>query len=569
MRFQITLKKSFVVFLCILAILTTLVAVALTHLTGTIATLKRIEQQRYQLTVLAADYKSAIQAMSRNVMAFVASEQPEFQERYEKLHQVLRGDMRTENHSPNSAQSAMLARFRHAGATATELAGLETVDTLLAERIKTEIEAISTASGQFDDGQGGIRVALPNALMAKVMIFGQHYTEASLAIDQAIDKVNAAQAQRLTDQVEAASAASTDAYRIAMAAIIALLAFSALALWRLYRSIKAPLDQGVLLAQQLAQGHLGACADAARSDELGKLLQALNGVGIGLRRAVTEVRDRAARIAQASHAISDGNLELSQRTDIQAANLQASAASLEQLSVATARNAEHVARSMDLVKQATRNADDSGQIVQRAVAAMRQVRQDTRRIADITGLIDHIAFNTNILALNAAVEAARAGMHGKGFAVVAAEVRSLAARSRDAAHEIRTLIDESVKTLDAGANLVDDAGSAMQGVVGSVQQVSTIMGEITQASAEQAEGIRQVSDMAAGLDAITHKNLLMVHEAAKATLAQQREADGLLASLSHFTLEPARITTAPHANRRMRAARRHATALAAHGGNTL
>jgi methyl-accepting chemotaxis protein len=532
MRTLLTLKNSFFVFLAMLVLLSLLVLSALRNLTGSIEHLKATEQRRYQATELATAYKSLTQAMTRDVMAFVASEQPEFQESYQHLTAVLHG--KAPDH--RGVQQAMLERFRNAGFTADEMTRLESAHTQMTDLAATEKEAISTASGQFDDGQGGIRVALPNALMAKVMIFGQQYAEAAAGIARSIDEFNTMQADRYAQDVERASAASQKAYWIAVSAIAALLLSSVLALWGLYTSIKRPLDQGVLLAQRLAGGDLSAHVDVPRRDELGKLLEALNGIGLGLRHAVHEVRERSVQIASASHHISGGNLDLSQRTNEQAANLQQTAAAMEQLAATVKQNADNTEVSKHLAAQANACAAQGSQTVQDAVETMRQVRQDSRKVADITELIRNIAFQTNILALNAAVEAARAGEHGKGFAVVASEVRSLALRSSEASRDIEKLIARTVTQLDAGAGLVDRAGQAMIEIVASVQKVEDIMSEIASASGEQASGIEEITRAVSHLDHITQQNLAMVQQASSATLLQQQQADGLLTTLSHFIL---------------------------------
>ncbi|NYT82957.1 HAMP domain-containing protein [Alcaligenaceae bacterium] len=541
MKSIFSLKKSFIIFLIILTLLSALVLTAVHNLTRSIGYLKDIERQREQATALATQYKNLTQAMTRDVMAFVASEQPEFHESYKHLTAVLHGKAPDQG----GTQQAMIERFHNAGFTDDELAQLQSAHEQIIELAKTEVEAISTAKGEFDDGEGGVRVALPNALMAKVMIFGQQYAEATAGIAKAIDRFDAMQSQRLTLDVEKASAASALASRIAVSAIAALLLCSALALWSLYRSVKRPLDQGVRLAQRLAGGDLTAHADVLRRDELGELLQALNGIGDGLRSAVQDVHARAEQIASASHRIADGNIDLSHRTNEQAANVTETASAMRQLADTVQQNAENTGRSRDIVAQASECADRGGRIVHEAVRSMRQICQDTRKVQDITGLIKSIAFQTNILALNAAVEAARAGQHGKGFAVVAAEVRSLALRSAEASREIETLIAESVAQLDAGASLVDGAGKSMNEIVESVSEVQAIMSAIAEASREQATGIGEVTLAISHLDTITQRNLAMVQEAAHATHSQQQQAEGLITTLSRFRLEEEGPQSAP------------------------
>ncbi len=536
-----TLKKSFILFLALLALLSLMVLSALQNLALSTERLKAAEQHRYEATKLATEYKSLAEALMRNVMAFVASEQPEFHERYQQLTDILHGRA---GHAQGLRQ-ALIERFRLAAFTPAEMEKLEAAHAQIAERGKTEIEAISTASGQFDDGQGGIKVALPNALMAKVMIFGQQYAEVSAAIERSIDEFDAMQAARLQREADEAASDSRQAYRIAATAIAALLLCSAGALWRLYRSIKRPLDQGVDLAERLAAGELNARVAVGRRDELGKLLDALNGIGDGLRLAVGQVRNRAAQIAAASHRISSANVDLLQRTNEQAANLQQTAAAMEQLAATVNNNADNAEQSKQLVCKASSSAMQGSQTVQNAAQTMQDIRRDTRKIADITGLINTIAFQTNILALNAAVEAARAGEHGKGFAVVASEVRGLALRSADAAKNIDTLINQAVRQLDCGADLVESTGRAMKDIAQSVQQVQDIMADIADASGEQASGIHQVSRAVGHLDLITQQNLAMAQEAAGATRQQQLQADSLMAALAHFVLESAASGPAP------------------------
>lgn len=532
MRHVFTLKKSFILFLAILAVLSILVLVALQNLTNSIDHLKMTEQRRYEATALATQYKQLTQAMTRDVMAFVASEQPEFEESYKRLSDVLHGRAADEH----EMKRAMIDRFRSAGFTPEEIATLESAHAAILERGKTESEAISTASGQFDDGQGGIKVALPNSLLAKVMIFGQQYAEASSDIARAIDQFIAMQSERHAQDVQAASDASVSAHRVAVSAIAALLACSAAALLALYISIKRPLDQGVRLAEQLASGDLGARAVVRRHDELGKLLAALNGIGEDLHHAVGEVQDRAASIASASHHISHGNVNLSHRTNEQAANLQQTAAAMEQLAATVAQNAANSEQASRLARHAAVSAGQGSQRVKNTIETMHQIRDETRKMADITGLIRSIAFQTNILALNAAVEAARAGQHGKGFAVVADEVRSLASRSSQASSDIEKLIAGAVGHLDAGAQLADTAGSAMDEIVHSVQQVQAIIDDIAAASREQATGVAEVSLAVGHLDTITQQNRAMVSAAADATQTQQQQADGLMLTLGRFTL---------------------------------
>jgi methyl-accepting chemotaxis protein len=538
---SLTLKKSFILFLITLTLLSALVLAALHNLTQSIDYLKLTERQRYSATALATQYKSLTQAMTRDAMAFVSTEQPEFHESYLRHSAILHGQAPDER----GAQQAMIDRYRQTGFTPEDMAKLESAHAQGIELQKTEAEAISTASGQFDDGQGGIKVALPNALMAKVMIFGQQYTEASTAIARAIDEFDDMQTTRFEQDLRQAEHASLTAQRIAITAMVALLLCSTLALWHLYKAIKHPLDLGVQLAQQLAAGHLSARISVKRRDELGQLLNALNGIGVGLHQAISDVRDRAIQIATASHQISVGNHKLAERTDEQAANLQETATAMEELSITVKQNANNAEHAKQVVSNTADCAARGCQTVQNAVTALQDLRLSSHKVNDITGLIKNIAFQTNILALNAAVEAARAGTHGRGFAVVAAEVRSLALRSAEASKEIETLIKLSVSQIDQGANLVDTAGGAMDEIMQSVRQAESIMDDIASATREQASGVEQITLAVSQLDTITQQNVIQVQMAARATQMQQEQADGLAQTITRFTLDKLANTDSP------------------------
>lgn len=532
MRSFFTLKKSFIAFLVVLCLLALMVLAALHNLYRSIDELKKTEQYRYQATELATLYKALTQARTRDVMAFVATEQPEFLDSYRHLGDIMAGKAP----DANGLQQQMIARFEALGFTPDEMAKLQYADEHIAKLSVIENEAISTARGEFDDGQGGTRIALPNAMMAKVMIFGQQYAEAAADIAGAIDAFNAMQAHRIGQAVSEAGVASQLAYRFAVTALCVLLIGSALALWHLYLSVRRPLDTGLHLARELAAGRLEAQARVVREDELGELLHALNGIGEGLNQTLQDVRNRSGRIESAAHHISQGNADLSRRTDAQAANLQETAAAMEELAVTVKQNADNAERVLGLAEASAAQAVHVNETVQDTAATMRDIRGDSAKIADITSLIKNIAFQTNILALNAAVEAARAGQHGRGFAVVAAEVRSLAQRSAEASRDIEALITRSLDRMDTGASLAEEAGRAMGEVVESAGRVRGLVNEIASASWEQASGIDQVAKAVTQLDGITQQNVNLVLEASRSTRLQHEQTEGLLTALARFTL---------------------------------
>ena len=254
--------------------------------------------------------------------------------------------------------------------------------------------------------------------------------------------------------------------------------------------------------------------------------------------AVTTIRDGAHQVSGGSAQIADGNMELANRTEQQASQLQQTASSMEQMTGSVKQTAEHARAARDLAAAASDVAAKGGEAVRRVVTTMGEIQDSSRRIAEIIGVIDSIAFRTNILALNAAVEAARAGEQGRGFAVVAGEVRSLAKRSAEAAQEIKHLIDNSVERVNAGHRLVTDAGSTMEDIVLRVKRVHDLIGEISTAAAEQTGGIALVSQSVSTLDHGTAQNAALVEQTAAAAEALKDQSARLSEAVSVFTLAP-------------------------------
>ena len=297
--------------------------------------------------------------------------------------------------------------------------------------------------------------------------------------------------------------------------------------WWLTRSITRPLNEAVKIAQTVAAGDLTSHIDVKTKDETGMLLQALKDMNDSLARIVGEVRIGTDTIATASSQIASGNLDLSARTEQQASSLEETASSMEELTGTVKQNADNARQANGLALSASEVAQKGGVVVSQVVDTMGSINASAKKIADIIGVIDGIAFQTNILALNAAVEAARAGEQGRGFAVVATEVRSLAQRSAAAAKEIKALIGDSLEKVDAGAKLVNQAGATMQEVVDSVKRVTDIMGEISAASSEQTSGIEQINQAIMEMDEVTQQNAALVEEAAAAAASLQDQANSL------------------------------------------
>jgi aerotaxis receptor len=302
----------------------------------------------------------------------------------------------------------------------------------------------------------------------------------------------------------------------------------------LYRGIVTPLAQATEAVNALAGGDLSHRCPAGRHDETGRLLLALRQLNINLTAIVGDVRANVHSIEQATRDIAAGNVDLARRTESQAASLEQTAASLGQVAAAAGQNTDSALRADQLVATASSVAGRGGEAVGRVGATMAGISSSATRIVDIIGLIDGIAFQTNILALNAAVEAARAGEQGRGFAVVAGEVRSLAQRSAGAAREIKALIEESVHQVGHGNDLVGAAGATMRDVVAAVQGAAAIMHDITLASRDQGQGIAEVNQAMAELDTITRRNAALVEESAAASASVAGEAASLSQALSVF-----------------------------------
>jgi methyl-accepting chemotaxis protein len=314
------------------------------------------------------------------------------------------------------------------------------------------------------------------------------------------------------------------------------LATAALVGLGLVRSITGGIAQAVKVAQTVAAGDLGSHIVIRRDDEIGTLLQALKLMNTSLVAIVGDVRNASESIATGSAQIAHGNADLSQRTEEQASNLQQTAASMEELTATVKLNADTARRASEVAEGAARVAAQGGEVVGRVVATMDGITDSSRRITDIIGTIDGIAFQTNILALNAAVEAARAGEQGRGFAVVASEVRSLAQRSATAAKEIKVLIGESVGKVENGTRLVADAGRTMGDIVDQVKRVSQLITEISEASDEQSTGIGQIGDAVTQLDQVTQQNAALVEESAAAAESLRVQADSLAKAVATFRL---------------------------------
>ncbi len=409
-----------------------------------------------------------------------------------------------------------------------EGASLTPADKAMLEKIagmrKTVIEARDKARKARDDGKADEAVQVMNAQYLPSMA-------TYLGAQKELVKM---QEQRVLDsqqETENRRVSNTMGILLGLAVIVVMIFFATT--W-LVRSIREPLEQANELAARIAQGDLSADISTTREDEFGQLLRSLKTMNESLGRMVHQVRQSTDSIATASAEIATGNNDLAQRTEQTSSDLQSTAASMNQLTTTVQHSADNARQASSLANSASSVAEKGGAVVKQVVSTMEDINASSRKISDIIGVIDGIAFQTNILALNAAVEAARAGEQGRGFAVVASEVRSLAGRSAEAAKEIKMLISTSVEKVASGTQLVSAAGVTMNDIVQSVRKVADVIGEITSASAEQSAGIAHVNQAIANLDQMTQQNAALVEESAAAAESLRDQADQMAQAVSVF-----------------------------------
>ena len=479
----------------------------------------------------------------------------------------------------NEDRMTMALRWKGMTELSVERAAISAVssDAALVNRLQQQIKAgvdgiskiqkqVTEAAFSPEDKQQLERIAAERAIVLKFNAQAQDARSAGdLAAAQkivdeqllpAVAKYTGAQdafvdlqeLQRDRAKANGASRQSRAQWLGAALAAVVLLVSGVLAML-MVRSITGPLQRAVGLAGVIAAGDLTADVHDDRKDELGDLLRSLSAMAARLRGVVGEVRGGVESVSAASSQIATGNQDLSARTEQTAANLEETAASMEELTATVTQSADTARQANQLAGTAAQAAARGGEVVGQVVASMQQITDSSRKIADIIGVIDSIAFQTNILALNAAVEAARAGEQGRGFAVVASEVRSLAQRSAEAAKEIKTLINTSVENVESGSQQVAQAGQSMEEIVSSVRRVSDLIGEITASSTEQRDGIAQVNVAVTNLDQMTQQNAALVEESSAAAAAMRDQAQRLAEVVSMFNVGAvtARAPAAPRA----------------------
>ncbi len=370
-------------------------------------------------------------------------------------------------------------------------------------------------------------------------LFDTDFLPAQQAYSQELQRYGDIQRQRLESKLQEVMAAGQRKARLAAVAALLFTLMTALFAWYVVRHIKRSLNVAVQSAQRVAKGDLSHPVVVAGRDEFAVLMHSMAAMNLGLARIVGEVRLGTDGIALAAHEIAQGNNDLSNRTEQQAGSLQQTAAAMLQLTSSVHHNAATAQQADACVRQATEVATQGGMVMAQVVSTMNAIDQAARRIEEIIGVIDTIAFQTNILALNAAVEAARAGEQGRGFAVVAQEVRDLAKCSATAAKEIKVLISNSTAQVREGSAQVQAAGGAMQSTVAAIQSVSQLMSIINAATTEQATDIGHVNTCVNQLDALTQQNAALVEQAAAAAQALHQQAQRLDTAVASFQLAAA------------------------------
>ena len=439
-----------------------------------------------------------------------------------------------------SGEPAMESEFKEAmAATSAQISEVQkSLEGMgLTEREKAQMTKIAAARKNMAEQRDQAQKLQADGQAGQAIIFvKQTYIPASTAYLKTLDEFVQLEKQIMQETRDELGHASMNTVKLAALAVGLLLLGIVVGAYYLIRSIAQPLQQANALAAHIAGGDLSQRETIARGDEFGDLLRSLYAMSASLAGTVQRVRNSTDSIAIASAEIATGNHDLSARTEQTASNLQETAAAMEQFTSTIAQSAGSAQQASSLAAGATGVARRGGEVVTQVVNTMNEINQSSKKISDIIGVIDGIAFQTNILALNAAVEAARAGEQGRGFAVVASEVRSLAGRSADAAKEIKALIGASVERVETGSRLVQEAGTTMEDIVQSVQRVTDMIGEITAASTEQSSGISQVNQAVGNLDQMTQQNAALVEESAAAAQSLREQAEQLAQVVSTFKL---------------------------------
>ena len=566
MRSKLSIRNIFAAIFLLSLALSIVSLLALFRVATKQAEANQVTETRFQSYLLADELRQSSDDLTRLARTYVVTGDARYEQQYLDILDIRNGKKPRPAHyeriywdfvaagmpvPASTGPSVPLAELmRKAGFSEQEFAKLQEAQANSDGLVKTEVIAMNAVKGLFDDGSGNFtRKGPPDLEMARAIMHDAQYHSNKAKIMQPVNEFLTLLDQRTSAAVQTAMSGTMAAYSVTVGVLLVSVMVSLLCLFLVYRHIKRSLDQAIATAQLIAGGDLSIDAVIERADEIGVLLHAMNTINANLTGLIGDIRSSTGEMSVATHEIALGNADLSARTEAQASSLEETASSMETLTATVRQNASNAGEANQLAATASAVAVQGGAVVAQVVSTMGAIKESSSQIADIIGVIDGIAFQTNILALNAAVEAARAGEQGRGFAVVAGEVRSLAHRSAAAAQEIKTLIGASVERVDAGSKLVDEAGRTMALVVESIQKVAAIMSEITSASHEQSAGISEVNQAVTQMDNITQQNAALVEQAAAAAESLQEQAQALIEAVAIFRLKgsaPAPAALAQH-----------------------
>jgi len=561
MRSKLSIKNIFAAIFLLSLALSIVSLLALFRVATKQTEANQVTETRFQSYLLADELRQSSDDLTRLARTYVVTGDASYEQQYMDILDIRNGKKPRPEHyeriywdfvaagmpvPASTGPSVPLAELmRKAGFSEQEFAKLQEAQANSDGLVKTEVIAMNAVKGLFDDGSGNFtKKGPPDPEMARRIMHDAQYHRNKGKIMQPVNEFLTLLDQRTSAAVQTATGGTMAAYSVTVGVLLVSVMVSLLCLFLVYRHIKRSLDQAIATAQLIAGGDLSIDAVIERADEIGVLLLAMNTINANLTGLIGDIRSSTGEMSVATHEIALGNADLSARTEAQASSLEETASSMETLTATVRQNASNAGEANQLAATASAVAVQGGAVVAQVVSTMGAIKESSSQIADIIGVIDGIAFQTNILALNAAVEAARAGEQGRGFAVVAGEVRSLAHRSAAAAQEIKTLIGASVERVDAGSKLVDEAGRTMALVVESIQKVAAIMSEITSASHEQSAGISEVNQAVTQMDNITQQNAALVEQAAAAAESLQEQAQALIEAVAIFRLKGSPPATA-------------------------
>ncbi len=520
-------------------------AFCIVRLGGATNDVAKAYETRYASYLLADELRQSSDDLTRLARTYAVTGDSKWKEQYEEVLDIRAGkrprpadyhkiywDFRAADIDPARGYGPAMPLaelMKRAGFTELEFEKLNQAERNSNDLVRTETTAMNmVAAGNVADA--------PDGANARSLMHAADYHQFKARIMQPLDEFFSALEARTQASIDVAEQDKRFWYATLLVIAVALMGLQFGSLWVAYRQLARSLSMAVNVSDAIASGNLRSQIKVEGPREIAALLRAMGRMRAQLVGVVSNVRQNAETMAMACDQIAQGNNHLSSRTQEQAGALEETAASMEQLSATVHRNADNATQANQLSSGASAIAERGGEVVGQVVETMREITGSSRKIGDIIGVIDSIAFQTNLLALNAAVEAARAGEQGRGFAVVASEVRHLAMRSADAAKQIRTLISDSVERVERGTHLVDQAGATMSELVEAIKRVASIMTEITGASREQSAGVNQVNQAVAQIDEATQQNAALVEESASAAELLKDQARQLVEAVAVFRL---------------------------------